>query len=85
MTTKISPTQQVVIDRMREADGRIFRLPGGFWTVSTATVKDGVPDWWCGTQTVWAMEKRGLLQRTNKFPEAWRDDRMLSPENTEPQ
>lgn len=39
-----------------------------------------VPDWYIGTNTVRALEKKGVLERMNVYPEEWRDSRRLKEE-----
>ena len=86
--SKLNPVQRVVLEHMK--DGKpIIRFPGGFWIVDTPAGKDkwGVPLdakggtlWHTGVQTIRAMEKRGWIQRTNKWPEEWRDERTITNE-----
>lgn len=85
-----SPTQLKVIQRALAADGKIRRIPGGFWISGTPEMKaDGAPaiafeqrcdDVWCDVRTIRAMEKRGWLRRTNEFAEEWRDTREVTPD-----
>lgn len=75
---KTSKTQQGVIDKLRETHAVLVRVPGGFWTFDRCDVNAaGIPAWWVTWQTVRAMERQGLLQRTGRFTESWRDDRAL--------
>lgn len=77
----VSETQLEVILALTEpgAPGVLERWPGGFWTMpGMATDERGVPAWWVGAQTVHAMDRRGLLRRTGRYPEEWRDDRELT-------
>ena len=66
----------------------LVRLPGGFWTlasvsrrrVAPAPGSDAyeVPAWFIPVGTVKAMDARAWLVRACRFPEAWRDDRILT-------
>ena len=68
----------------------LIRMAGGFWTYEGSEVKPenlsqgiaAIPVWYIGTNTVRAMEKKGLLKRTNKYQEAWRDNRIATSEVT---
>jgi hypothetical protein len=83
---KPTPVQLDALRRM--ANGReLCRHQGGFWTTEPVASKDafGVPKdangetvWYVPTRTVEAMEKRGWVVRTNKYPEAWKDDRKIA-------
>jgi hypothetical protein len=86
VAAKLSATMIDVLAHIK--DGRpIFRFPGGFWIVEEPTSKnvwgapldaEGNSVWSTGIQTIRAMETRGLLQRTNKWPEEWRDERVIT-------
>lgn len=78
--TKLSPTQQAVIARLREEPtGQLRRIPGGFWTTpSTPRNARGVPEWWVYVQTVHALEKLGWLVRQWEYQEEWRDTRIAA-------
>jgi hypothetical protein len=73
---KLSTTQLDTLARM--GSGELERLPGGFWCTA-ATPRDyrGCPVWWCDIRTVRALERLGLIERCNVFPEEWRDPRKL--------
>jgi len=77
-----TPEQVRVLDYLQMHGGVLVRLPGGFWTTPDTpkqrVVDQQWPEWSTTIQTVRAMEKKGLLQRTNRFPEEWRDDRRTS-------
>jgi len=73
----LSPTQALTIERMR-AGGELARVAGGFWcTADTARDYRGVPVWSVNIQTVRALERLGLVERCNRFPEDWKDSRRL--------
>lgn len=80
----LSKTQAGVVSKLAEQQGRrLVRVPGGFWTVADVAVPPyGVPTWWVTIQTVRALEKKGVLVRTNEFPEEWRDTRVLAERRT---
>lgn len=70
MTTRdgygLSDTMLVVLGQMRRAGGRIERWPGGFWTTPGTKVEREdagykIPAWWCSTQTVQALARRGVI------------------------
>ncbi len=80
-----SPTQLDVLQHVAaDPEGRLYRMPGGFWTTRATPMKEhsaDVPAWSVGWQTIRAMEARGWLQRANVYPEArdgWRDERELT-------
>jgi hypothetical protein len=84
LVKKPTVSQYVLLRRMLGADRRAFRLPGGFWTVEGVAVsqKSGVgqvPDWSASTSTVMSAERAGFIARAMKWPEAWRDERVLTP------
>jgi hypothetical protein len=79
--SKMIPLHEEVLAKLKGGK-RLIRMQGGFWsTADTAAVTvDGVPrkkegEWWVGTVTVRAMEKRGLLERCHEYPQEWRDSR----------
>ncbi len=81
----ITPFQRKILKEMLSSSGHIFRTPGGFWVtdpsrnVETEPLVDNVRRTWCDVQTVRALERRGLIERVNQFPEEWRDTRKLTP------
>jgi hypothetical protein len=76
---KLSPHQQRVIQLIQENGGITYRLHGGFW-VTPGTILDGrsVPRFgqkiW-NINTIRSLEKLGLLERTHKHEDEWRDVR----------
>jgi hypothetical protein len=84
--SKPTPTQLDGLQHM--ADGKaLYRVKGGFWTVDPVTSYDtfGIPKgedgntiWYVPTRTMEAMEKRGWVARANKYPEVWKDDRVIT-------
>ena len=89
MTQALSVRQQELVDRMAAAGGRIIRHPGGYWiTAGTAMSPsrfghDEVPTWYAGTQTVYACETRGLIEREHAVERgralpSWQDPRRLT-------
>lgn len=93
-TKKPTPTQLKALRRMLAADGTVRRINGGFW-MSGEVSKNNYPglmhipidkkcdDYWCDIRTVRAMENAGWVERTNKFPEEWRDMRRITPAGRE--
>lgn len=85
MSTKkpnITPTQARVLHEMRDG-AEIGRWPGGFWTTQSPPSNCygsnwGAPEWSVDVRTVRAMEAKGLLKRTNKLKEEWRDPRVMA-------
>ena len=76
---KLSKTQQQVVDTLRRTGAPLVRVPGGFWTYQGCPVsRPGIPEWWVSVPTVRALERLGVLERTNQFPEEWRDSRKLA-------
>ena len=76
---QLSKPQLEVLRALVLADKPISRLPGGFWSIEgTPERRPGVPSWFAALQTVQSLEKRGLLERTNRHPEDWHDDRQLT-------
>lgn len=90
---KPTTTQLEVLKGMMSGDGTIHREKGGFWLWwtpagydkwgsplregETSTLgREGVS--WCDIRTVRAMEKRGWVERTMRFPEEWRDPRKIT-------
>lgn len=81
---KLSPTQAAILADLRDLApvnaARLVRLPGGFWTYPGCPYKDGRPDtprWYALTPTVRALTRLGVLARAHRYPEEWRDDRIL--------
>jgi RNA:NAD 2'-phosphotransferase (TPT1/KptA family)/GNAT superfamily N-acetyltransferase/ADP-ribose pyrophosphatase YjhB (NUDIX family) len=91
---KPSPTQVAALQGMAAGDGTIHREKGGFWIWGDYIVgwdSLGLPIFkgeeegrhleprpWVDIRTVRAMESRGWVKRTNKFPEEWRDNRKIT-------
>ena len=75
---KLSRHQQRVIQLIQENGGITFRLRGGFW-VTPGTILDGryprfgEKTW--NINTIRSLEKLGLLERTHKHEDEWRDVR----------
>ncbi len=67
-------------------DKTIIRWPGGYWTterpgiIVRAKGHWGTPKVHFGTNTVRACEARGWLARAGKYPEEWKDNRVLTEE-----
>jgi hypothetical protein len=89
MASKPKPPsgEQIKVLQKMVTNGRLFRMPGGFWTVTGVQntfqkLDHGgtylSPEWSTGTVTVRAMEKRGWIQRANVHPEDWRDEREVT-------
>lgn len=78
---KPTATQFIMLTRMVTAGGRIFREPGGFWTVEgVARTPRGTPEWSVAVGTIQAAEQAGFVRRAFVHPEAWRDERVVTPE-----
>jgi GNAT superfamily N-acetyltransferase len=82
---KASETQRKMLEAMVAGNGTIWRVKGGFWVTKEPLGfrPDGLPMYAegqssCGVQTVRALEKAGLVIRTNAFPEEWRDTRRIT-------
>lgn len=74
----VTPTQLQVIAKLAETGSFLVRLPGGFWTYDGCGISGGgIPNWWVGTATIRAMEKKGLLARDGFYVEDWKDHRSL--------
>jgi hypothetical protein len=71
-----SNTQYNILDLMNAGDGLIHRERGGFWVVTNDPNHELG---WCDIRTIRAMEKAGWVERTNAFPEEWRDVRRITP------
>ncbi len=84
----MTPTQAEVVRRMAATGEPLVRLPGGFWTLASVPRRHRpeapgssayeVPAWHVPAGTVKAMDARAWLVRACRFPEAWRDDRLLT-------
>jgi len=90
---KPSETQLAALQRMAAGDGTIHREKGGFWITGDIIIgwdTMGLPKFkgeeegylnprpWVDVRTVRAMETRGWVERTNTFPEEWRDVRRIT-------
>ncbi len=76
----VSPIQRQVIEKLYETRSSMIRLPGGFWTYDGCGVNAaGIPMWFVQTATVMAMDRAGLLVRSEFYVESWRDHRTLPP------
>jgi hypothetical protein len=79
---KVTVEQAEVLRRLSTGAGRLIRIHGGFWTTPEMPMKpdrkEKVPQWWTSVQTVRAMERKGWLDRANRLPEEWKDDRVLT-------
>jgi hypothetical protein len=77
---KPSVIQYVMLLRMADACGRIFREPGGFWTVGgVARTERRTPVYYVAVGTIRSAEASGFIQRAFVHPEEWRDERVLTP------
>jgi hypothetical protein len=89
---KLSAEQARVVAYLREHGGQLTRWPGGFWTTPDTRLPGGsridrvdgyryelhgAPVWYTSTQTVRAMERKGVLARTHTFTQEWCDTRTL--------
>lgn len=86
-TKRLSPTQLAIL-RGAEDGKPLFRVPGGFWTWRQPDSFDnlGLPKWegegdsrpWADIRTIRSLEKLGLLRRTGRWPQEWRDERVIT-------
>ena len=82
---RLTISQQMTIDKLKDKKVPLVRMDGGFWTYEgcpskTEHSENGdyqCPDWWIAINTVRVLERYGLLIRTNKYIEEWRDNRVL--------
>lgn len=64
---RIPPIQQEAIDQAENHGRRLVRWKGGFWTFEGARESGDswngvpVPEWYCRTNTVFALVRRGLM------------------------
>jgi hypothetical protein len=87
---RLSPSQRETLEAMARADGRIFRLGGGFWTTSTfakpwpegwhgaTSVEPPREAWWTGIQTVRSLERLGLVERAGVMEPDWKAARRIT-------
>lgn len=77
---KLSPTQRECLRQMGVSPlGTLERWRGGFWTVPGANVaRPGVPAWSVNVTTARALEKRGLVARSNPVLAEWQDTFVLT-------
>ena len=75
-----TPTQRDVLRRLAAAPSQsLERRPGGYWCLlETEPVGMVPPEWSITVQTVRAMERAGWLARTHRWPDEWRDERVLT-------
>ena len=73
--TKLSPIQKEVVEKMEsEKATKLYRWPGGFWTTEKwdkekHTGRNGIPEWYAGTNTVRALQKKGVFKKTKIYQE----------------
>lgn len=87
---KLSDAQFVALLWMvKHGEGKIVRWNGGFWTIKTMGERGHftgsgyrVPLWHTGTQTVMAMERAGLLKRSEEeqmpYLQYWQAPRVVT-------
>lgn len=74
---------------VKHGEGRIVRMPGGFWTIEgmklTQQGSGARYFWHTGTQTVMAMERLGLVRRADQdySIEHWRAPRAITAAGTD--
>lgn len=67
----LSKSQQEVLEQALQNDGRLIRWKGGFWTFegakSVGKNRNGLdtPEWYCATNTIFALVRRGYLVMNN--------------------
>lgn len=75
---KLSPPMLDAFNRMADDGLRLVRRQGGYWTTPSVPVsRRGVPDWYVPTQTMHALESRGVIRATREDPANWRADRVI--------
>jgi hypothetical protein len=74
---KLSTTQQELVVKMHQSGEKLMRYPGGFWSLPSVTVNGNIPTYWVEIRTIRSLEKLGVLERINEFPEEWKDSRKL--------
>jgi 8-oxo-dGTP pyrophosphatase MutT (NUDIX family)/GNAT superfamily N-acetyltransferase len=84
----VKPTATQLDGLKHMASGKpLYRIKGGFWTTEPVASYDqwGVPldeqgntIWYIPTRTMGVMAHRGWITRTNKYPEHWRDERIIT-------
>ena len=78
---QLTEAQVDILQRIEAGGGTLHCRRGGYWTCQGVTLDpNDVPVWYIGSHTVRAMEAQGLLQRTQRYPEEWRDDRKVTLE-----
>lgn len=69
---KLTAPQRDALQHMAADDGRIFYLPGGWWTTTkhaaTSKGRNLGPDWYVAKGTVRALEDRGLAVSIDEGP-----------------
>lgn len=58
---RLSPIEREALNILRR-HGRLVRRSGGFWTFFGVRLRDGVPVWWVGGETVRGLVGRGLVR-----------------------
>ena len=70
---KLTPSQRDALLHVADDDGRIFYLPGGWWTTrkyaATARGRNMGPEWYVTKGTVRALEDSGLAVKINEGPD----------------
>ena len=67
--TQLTSKQREVIDRLTQTQRTLERWPGGYWTdeqIPVDYLRGRRPSWYCGSQTVFALERAGLLTSVNQ-------------------
>lgn len=74
MKPKLSATMQRAIDVARDHGDALIRKPGGYWTYPDcpcSTIRGfdvhEIPDWYVGTNTVYALIERGVVEITSRM------------------
>lgn len=71
MNMKLSIKQQEALEHAEHNGGRLFRGKGGLWTVEGASSTGenwhgmATPEWYCTTNTIFALVRRGCMIMDN--------------------
>lgn len=71
MNTKLSIKQQEALEQAEHNGGRLIRGKGGLWTYEGASTSGETwyglvtPEWYCTTNTIFALVRRGCMIMDN--------------------
>lgn len=77
---KLSKKQVEVVEHLKATNRALQRWPGGFWTTEQvpASPSPKPPQWWCGTQTVRALERVGAITAKETKRDWWKQHYVLT-------